>query len=272
MFSKRVSRRTILMALLIAQVVIALLMVRNWAYVTTYRLYLDHRMGAAIRSIAAQQFDIEGERVVPQIVTHGPERVAFETEIGVLHHSRRPVLRPTTFAINWNDGPVQHVLARGTVDGAASIVCAFPTGTGVVELVGDDALTWVDPRIVRDQRAGRYAVALTLLILCSWAWKRRRGRHEAFDRATPARVWWFKVSAVAVSATLALLVSELALRAMGDSAPGGILTERHDLGEVTRDPRWEESPRYGRRLRPNVDTLNEWRNGDIVRMGYIHPR
>ena len=90
------------MALLVGQVIVALLMVRNWAYVTTYRLYLDHRMGAAIRSIAAQQFDIEGERVVPQIVTHGPDRVAFETEIGVdstIHVGLRPV-RPTTFAIN----------------------------------------------------------------------------------------------------------------------------------------------------------------------------
>src|SRR4029079_9832364 len=155
--------------------------------------------------IAAQQFDIEGERVVPQIVTHGPDRVAFETEIGVdstIHVGLRPV-RPTTFAINWNDGTSQHVRARGTVDGASSIVCAFPTGTGIVEFVGDDALTWVDPRIVRDQRAGRYAVALTLLVLCSWAWTRRRGRRDALDRGTPARIWWFRVSAVAVSATLA---------------------------------------------------------------------
>ena len=81
MASKPVSRRLIILSLLVAQVVIALLMVRNWAYVTTYRLYLDRRMGAAVRSIAAQQFDIEGERVVPQIVTHGPDRVAFATAI-----------------------------------------------------------------------------------------------------------------------------------------------------------------------------------------------
>ena len=58
---------------------------------------------------------------------------------------------------------------------------------------------------------------------------------------------------------------------MGDSAPGGIVTERHDLGEVTRDPRWIDSPRYGRRLRAKVDVINEWRHGDIVRMGYVPP-
>ena len=39
------------------------------------------------------------------------------------------------------------------------------------------------------------------------------------------------------------------------------------LGEVLRDPRWVDSPRYGRRLRANVDVINEWRHGDIVRMG-----
>ena len=62
---------------------------------------------------------------------------------------------------------------------------------------------------------------------------------------------------------------ESTLRALGDRVPSGIAAERHDLGEVTRDPRWIESPRYGRRLRSNVDAMNEWRYGDIVRMGYI---
>ena len=32
-----------------------------------------------------------------------------------------------------------------------------------------------------------------------------------------------------------------------------------------------DSPRYGRRLRSKVDVINEWRHGDIVRMGYVPP-
>ena len=67
------------------------------------------------------------------------------------------------------------------------------------------------------------------------------------------------------------LVSEVMLRALGDHVPGGIVAERHDLGEVNRDPHWIDSPRYGRRLRASVETLNEWRDGDIVRMGFIPP-
>ena len=90
------SRRSIATTLLIAQIVVALLMVRNWAYVTTYRLYLDRRIGAAAHSIAAQQFDVESDRVVPRIVTQGPDRVAFSSDIGMdstIHVGLRPVRR-----------------------------------------------------------------------------------------------------------------------------------------------------------------------------------
>src|SRR5204862_4323398 len=79
----------------------------------------------------------------------------------------------------------------------------------------------------------------------------------------------FKVAAATLSLATALLASEAALRALGELTPSGIASERHDLGEVTRDPRWIDSPRYGRRLRAGVNALNEWRHGDIVRMGYI---
>ena len=62
---------------------------------------------------------------------------------------------------------------------------------------------------------------------------------------------------------------EVGLRALGDRAPAAILAERHDLGEVRKDPRWEYTPRYGRRLRANVREVSEWRYGDIVRMGFV---
>jgi lysophospholipase L1-like esterase len=259
--------------LLVAQLTIVLLMGRNWAYVTTYRLYLDRRIGTTPHSIAAQQFDVEGERVVPRIVTRGADRVAFATAVGMdstIQVGLRPVRR-TRFAINWRDGSADHVLARGTVDAATSIVCPFPTGSGVIELVGDDALTWVDPRVVRNPRIGPHVAALAILLMWSVTWRWRRGRRDASDRGAPICIACLKISAVAVGATFALLASELALRAMGNAAPSGVLNQRHELGEVTRDPRWEESPRYGRRLRANVDALNEWRDGDIVRMGYIPP-
>ena len=36
----------------------------------------------------------------------------------------------------------------------------IPTGTGVIELVSDGPLTWVDPRVVRDLPLGPYVWAL----------------------------------------------------------------------------------------------------------------
>ena len=53
-----------------------------------------------------------------------------------------------------------------------------------------------------------------------------------------------------VAGVLFVVVSlETGLRALGDRIPAGIATERHDLGEVRKDPRWEDTVRYGRRLR-----------------------
>src|SRR4029453_11567175 len=113
-------RRWIGRALLAAQVAVVLLIVRNWAYVTTYRLFLDRRIGAAA-SAAAQQFDIEGARVVPLIVTRGADRVAFATQVGkdsTLHAVLRPATpklngvsaseggpaSATTYAVEWHHG------------------------------------------------------------------------------------------------------------------------------------------------------------------------
>ena len=76
-------------------------------------------------------------------------------------------------------------------------------------------------------------------------------------------------TALAGGIAVRLLTLEIGLRALGDRVPSGIASERHDLGEVRQDPRWEDTLRFGRRLRPRVDAVNEWRYGDIVRMGYV---
>ena len=267
------SRRWIPKALAVAQVAVVLLIVKQWAYVTTYRLYLDRR-SITEHSAAAQHFDIEGNRVVPRIVTRGPDRVVFKTAVrqdSTIHVGLRPT-RPTTYAIEWRDGSTHRVLAHGTASAATSIVCRVPTGNGVIELVSGNAIAWVDPRVVHNLQIGWHAIALAMLIVSSSvASARRRGLPGSSESGAAMRMLWFKVSTVAVSATIAVLGSEMVLRGIGDAAPNGFLTQRHNLGDVTRDPRWKDSPRYGRRLRRNADTLNEWRDGDIVRMGYIPP-
>jgi len=247
--------------LLVAQVVVVLLIARNWAYVTTFRLYLEHRL-TSDRSTAAQQFDIEGARVVPLIVMREADRVGFATAVGQ-DSTVRVDLRaaaPTTYAIEWRRGPSHRTLAQGLVNGTMSIVCDYPGGTGILELVSGGPLTWADARVVRNLRLWPHVAMLVGLIL---------GWTATATSARSSRLAAYKTAALAIGLGGGLLTFEVALRAVGERGPSGILSERHDLGEVTPDPRWIDSPRYGRRLRPNVDALNEWRHGDIVRMGYV---
>ena len=250
---------------------VLLLIAKDWALVPTFRLFLDQPTASG-GAASGQQFGIEGDRVVPTIVSRGADRVAFATEIGqdaTIHVDLRTEGR-VTYAIEWQHGASARVLAQGTVDGPAAIVCPYPTGTGVITLVADGPVTWVDPRVVRNLPLTPYLWAAGLLVLCALA--SRGGAHDA-----PATFLGFnsltmlKAAAVTVSVALALVLSEVMLRAIGDRMPSGIAAERHDLGEANRDPHWVDSPRYGRRLRASVETLNEWREGDIVRMGYVAP-
>ena len=253
-------------------VALVLLIAKDWAYVPTFRLFLD-QPGASARADSAQQFGVEGDRVVPVIVTRAADRVAFATEIGqnsTIHVGLRPQAR-VTYSIEWRQGSSRQLLAQGTVDGPAAIECDYPTGNGVVELVSDAPVTWVDPRVVRDLPLSPYVWALGIAFLCWLSWRLGDPAEPRASFLGFNPFFLLKTTAVTVSLMLALLVSEVMLRALGENVPRGVAAERHDLGEVNRDPHWMESPRYGRRLRASVDTINEWRDGDIVRMGFIPP-
>ena len=66
------------------ELIVVALVVRQWAYVTTYRLYLDHDFGGARQSTVTQQFELEGGRVVPRLVTRKNECLAFPNRIDVV--------------------------------------------------------------------------------------------------------------------------------------------------------------------------------------------
>jgi len=254
----------------IVALAIGLLIFRNWAYVSTYRLYLSQRADHAVRSAAAQRFDIEEAHVVPQIVSRDDDLIAFKTAVG-----RRSTLivdvRPSGragYEIRWRDGSTVEVLARDDVSAPVTVTHAIPARDGVIEFVNHGSLTWIDPRVVRDFLFAPHVLAIALLLLGSLALSRRRGPPPQ-AREAGERLVWFPRLALAGGIATSLLVLEGGLRALGDHVPSGIASERHDLGEVRQDPRWEDTPRFGRRLRSRVDAINEWRYGDIVRMGYI---
>jgi lysophospholipase L1-like esterase len=74
-----------------------------------------------------------------------------------------------------------------------------------------------------------------------------------------------------ISTGTATIALEGALRVVGTSLSAPISAARHDLGELTTDPRWQQSPRVGQRLAANFDGTNLWRHGDIIRMGFLPP-
>ena len=266
----RVTRRLPLI-LAIGALAVAALVVRNWAYVTTYRLYLGERSGGGGRSAAAQRFDIEGGTVVPQIFSREDDTIAFKAMVGqpsTLHVGVRPT-KQAEYEIRWRDGKTVELLARGNVSTPVTVTHAIPARPGVVEFASRGSLTWVDPRLVRDLRFGPHLVAIVLLLAGSLALSRRRDPPPETPPASTGRVAWFRRVAIAGSVAITLVTLEAGLRALGDRVPSGIAAERHDLGEVRKDPRWEDTPEFGRRLRRRVDAVNEWRYGDIVRMGYV---
>ena len=264
----RFARRLALL-LAIGALAVAVLIVRNWAYVTTYRLYLSQRADNATRSAAAQRFDIEDARVVPQIVSRDDVLIAFNTAVGrpsTLRVGVRPSGR-AGYEVRWRDGSTVELLARGDVSAPVTVTHTIPARAGVIELVSHGSLTWIDPRVVRDLRVMPHVAAIVFLLAGSLALWRRPGPEE--NSGAGDRIVLFRRVAVAGSIAISLVALEAGLRALGDHVPGGIASERHDLGEVRQDPRWEDTLRFGRRLRRRVDAVNEWRYGDIVRMGYV---
>ena len=113
--------------LLISAFGVGLLIFRNWAYVSTYRLYLSQRVDNAARSAAAQRFDIEDARVVPQIVSRDDDVIAFKTAVG--QRTRLLVgVRPTGhvgYEVRWRDGSTVEVLARGEVSEPVTVSAAL---------------------------------------------------------------------------------------------------------------------------------------------------
>ena len=257
--------------LTISALAVGLLIVRNWAYVTTYRLYLSQRVDVASHSAAAQRFDIEDASVVPQIASRGDDVIAFKAAVGrpsTLHVGVRPS-GTAGYEIRWRDGAEIAVLARGEATAPLTIVRQIPARAGVLELVGHGPITWVDPQLVRDLRVAPHLLAIALLLAGAAATARLHGAPASTNSNPAERFFWYRRLATAGGIAFGLLALEGGLRALGDRVPGGIAAERHDLGEVRKDPRWEDTPRFGRRLRSRVNAVNEWRYGDIVRMGYI---
>jgi lysophospholipase L1-like esterase len=146
----------------------------------------------------------------------------------------------------------------------------LPPFDGVLELANHGSMRWADLRIVTDFRFLPHLLALALLLCVSaglplvdpaFAPSLRLG-------LTPAAI---RILLAAVSTVSTLALAEAALRGLGTRVGPGIAAQRRILGEVWPNPRWQDSDRYGARLRADVHSYAEVTSGDIVQMGYVPP-
>jgi lysophospholipase L1-like esterase len=249
----------LLIGILITTGVIA----RRWAYATTFHLFLDQRIDDSPGSSATQRFDLEGSRVVPKILMRD-DRVIFRTRIGQNSTIRADVQASNGagFEVHVRQKGVDQVVARAeSLSTPVSVRAAFPWGSGDVEIVSRGAVLWSNLRVERGINAARPLFLLGLLcaLLLAWtAWFESHGLRT-----------WASTFVVFTSVLVSLVAVEAMLRVVGNRVSTGISALRHDLGEPTEDPRWQQTSRYGKRLRLNVDTMGEWRYGDIIRMGFV---
>lgn len=273
---RRIGARLVPHLLMASALITLAVLVREWAWGTTYRLYLDRRIDASASSTATQRFDLEHGHVMPQIVMHD-DRVMFRAAIGrdsVIRAEVRPQgLAQDQVLRRAPDGA--RTLCAGVVSRPGPLACQFPSGSGTLESVVRGDITWADLRIDRTLKLGLGLVVLALLAIAGglWLWLAHLPWSDpAVWRVSPRAVRaWGGILTLIASTGVTSAAIEVALEAIGTRISPSISAARHDLGEPTADPRWQQSTRYGPRLAANFDGSNVWRDGDIIRMGFLSP-
>jgi len=263
-------KRRIAVLLLAAEALVVLLVLRNYFYVTAWRLYLDGDAAQASGAAAGQRFEVEGARVVPQILASGDDRLRFAVRVdrpSTLRFETRPAGR-AVYEVALVRGSQRQVLAHGEGDRAGKVAQPLPRFDGVVELSNHGAMTWADVRIVRDFRFLPHLLVLAALVCVSVALPRF---DPAFAVGPAGRQAALNLFLLGASLVTALAAAELGLRALGPRLGQGLAAQRRNLGEAWPNPRWQDTNRYGARLRAGLDTFAEVGFGDVVWMGFVPP-
>jgi lysophospholipase L1-like esterase len=167
---------------------------------------------------------------------------------------------------------VGRVVARAASAAPVSVSALFPRGTGDIEIVSHGAVTWSDLRVERGANLEPLLALLSLLCVSLLSWERWFAPAYGGPIGGPGsrgRQVWKSPFIVGTSVLISLVLVEAMLRAVGSRLVPGTSALRHDLGEPTEDPRWQQTSRYGQRLRANADVPGEWRYGDIIRLGFV---
>jgi lysophospholipase L1-like esterase len=259
--------------LLVAEALALILLVRNFLYVTTWRLYLDGPQARTSAAGAAQRFEVEGGRVVPEILVPSDDRIRFAVRMArpsTVRFTARPAGDSSYEVALIAGGGERQVVGRGEVGGTMAVSHSLPAFDGVLEIANRGSMIWADLRIVNDVRFRPHLGTLALLLCLSLGLPMVDAGFAPSLRGvmTPAAV---RAGLALASTVSSLGLAETALRALGPRVGAGITAQRRALGEAWPNPRWQDSERYGARLREGVHSYAEVTFGDIVQMGFVPP-
>ena len=256
------------------QILVCLLLLTKWLFITSYRLYLEDRTSIHTGDgMAWQQFTVEDNQVVPQILTEGSARLCFSVNFSkpssICFGAKADA--PASYEINLVQKGSRQLLNYGKLQRETSEKISLPAFKGLLEFHNEGPIIWSDLRITQTFDPTLHLLIFTILVLLTRLLKPRASAHGfALDsRQWPVRaLFWVTIIG---SALVTLVLLEIAMQILETRLPLPGIPLRRELGIVTQDPRWQQSRRYGRRLRPNLNTFLEWQYGDIVQLTFIPP-
>ena len=240
-------------------IAVCLAAIIDWFSATTQRLYVEEDSATSQQQGTVwQHFGVRGHEVVPEIITSDEARFTFPISLAT-----RQTLRFTThpdgeasYEISLATGGTSRQLVARRIDRPQSERISIPSANSELRFAVHGRVAWLDLRLTRQFHWPLY---LALFALSFFAL-------SGSGRVSPRTGNWL---ALGVSTLLCLAIAECVLRLSALKLPPPVLSARHDLGLVSPDPRWMDSPRYRQHLRPNLKTYCEWEFGDIVRMGFV---
>lgn len=254
-----VNRRSLVVSLL----ALCLCAAVDWFGAGSRRLYVDEdSLATRQQGTVWQHFGIRGHEVVPEIISRDEARFVFPISLSTPHlllFSAHPE-GVAEYKIILRNGEKSRQIAGRRITSAVSEKISLPSGTGQLQFIVHGHIAWFDPLLVR--KFFLWPLYLGVFVALTLALRNHPGPsviRGSFDN-------WLVLVA---STIICLGLIEFVLQRLALKLPAAVLSAREDLGLIAPDPRWIDSPRYKQRLRPNLDTVCEWKFGDIVRMGLV---
>ncbi len=243
----------------VALILICLGGIADWLGAQTHRLYVDDD---SIRSRQVgsvwQHFALKNNKVVPQMITRDDAHVVFPLDFHVPHKLLFALKaeKGASYEIFRTAGGKRKRIAAEALTKNGRRAISLGAGASELEFTEHGSIAWLDLRMTRSVFLWPLYCAAALA-LAFVTWRNLRAPYVAELLTLSATIF------------LSLVVVEAALRHYRHKLPQIILAARAPFGLIPPDARWVDPARYKLRLRGNLNTYAEWRDGDIARLGFI---